>query len=126
MTTPQKEWLNVSELASMAEAENIYGVPHTRRGMQYFLSKHGIVDDPNLCRLTSKGRAQRVFHRSVLDHVIRGPVPSFLPKQQPSREKSAAPALAGTDLSTVRNSALLAELLTRIFRALGNDDGRSA
>ena len=46
-----------------------------------------------------------------------------VPDRDPAPEKPSSQP-APTDLSTVKNSALLAELMSRIFRALGDEDGR--
>lgn len=104
------------------------GLPNTSWGMDTFLKKAGWREVPEKSRERRKNGGGFEYHVSLLPAEAQA---AWLAHCQEQRATVPPQAIAATDakpaftsppdLSTVRNSALLAELLTRVFRALGDE-----
>lgn len=121
------QWLSVGDMVRA----KLPGLPRSSGSMDIYLKRNGWRDDPSRHRLRHGNGGGFEYHISLLPnesqnawlrYIERGFLDEPTEMPEVAAVKTASQA-AIPDLSSVKNSALLAELMARLFKALGDADG---
>lgn len=129
---PSDEWLTVQDII----AADLPGYCRDQSALSKHIRMLGWQELPGKSRKVQAAGSGYEYHVSLLTveaqeawrAYCRNRGSNSVIKTEPAKNATAMlappPAAPQPDLSMVKNSALLAELLSRMFRALGDEDGR--
>ncbi|SDF51676.1 DNA-binding protein [Rhodobacter capsulatus] len=121
------QWLSVGDMVRA----KLPGLPRSSGTLDFYLKRHGWRDDPGRCRGRHGQGGGFEYHISLLPkeaqdawfrYIERGFLDDPTAKTETS-SASPAPQAPAHDLSAVKNSQLLAELVARVIKAMGDGDG---